>query len=157
VPAFEVDRRGHEAALLPRNGAAESFVSFIPLLGRTSRCRDCLLENNDLTGMVKVVLRRAEELGVGRVLGAQLLRKPLRGEGPHGALELLIQLLQGVLGLAPGVRTNVYDWRPLFRWRELRTLSANPPKNQVVPADDVKDDFPNAVGAGYWMSCGLFR
>jgi hypothetical protein len=31
VPAPEVDRRGHEAALLPRNGAAESFVSFIPL------------------------------------------------------------------------------------------------------------------------------
>jgi hypothetical protein len=29
VPASEVDRRGHEAALLPRNGAAESFVSFI--------------------------------------------------------------------------------------------------------------------------------
>jgi hypothetical protein len=35
VPAFEVDRRGHEAALLPCNGAAESFVSFIPLLGGT--------------------------------------------------------------------------------------------------------------------------
>ena len=34
VPASEVDHRGHEAALLPRNGAAESFVSFIPLLGR---------------------------------------------------------------------------------------------------------------------------
>jgi hypothetical protein len=33
VPASEVDRRGHEAALLPRNGAAESFVSFIPLFG----------------------------------------------------------------------------------------------------------------------------
>ena len=31
VPASEVDRRGHEAALLPSNGAAESFVSFIPL------------------------------------------------------------------------------------------------------------------------------
>jgi len=31
VPASEVDHRGHEAALLPRNGAAESFVSFIPL------------------------------------------------------------------------------------------------------------------------------
>jgi hypothetical protein len=31
VPAFEVDRRGHEAALRPSNGAAESFVSFIPL------------------------------------------------------------------------------------------------------------------------------
>jgi hypothetical protein len=33
VPASNVDRRGHEAALLLRNGAAESFVSFIPLLG----------------------------------------------------------------------------------------------------------------------------
>jgi hypothetical protein len=31
VPAANVGRRGHEAALLPRNGAAESFVSFIPL------------------------------------------------------------------------------------------------------------------------------
>ena len=31
MPASEVDHRGHEAALLPRNGAAESFVSFIPL------------------------------------------------------------------------------------------------------------------------------
>ena len=28
------NRRGHEAALLPRNGAAESFVSFIPLFDR---------------------------------------------------------------------------------------------------------------------------
>ena len=35
VPASKVDRRGHEAALLPRNGAAESFVSFIPLFGST--------------------------------------------------------------------------------------------------------------------------
>jgi hypothetical protein len=31
VPASEVDQRGHEAALLTSNGAAESFVSFIPL------------------------------------------------------------------------------------------------------------------------------
>jgi hypothetical protein len=29
VPASNLGRRGHEAALLPRNGAAESFVSFI--------------------------------------------------------------------------------------------------------------------------------
>jgi hypothetical protein len=36
VPASEVNRRGHEAALLPRNGAAESFVSFIPLFGGPS-------------------------------------------------------------------------------------------------------------------------
>jgi hypothetical protein len=35
VPASNVGRRGHEAALLPRNGAAESFVSFIPLLAGT--------------------------------------------------------------------------------------------------------------------------
>jgi hypothetical protein len=34
VPASNVGRRGHEAALRPSNGAAESFVSFIPLLGR---------------------------------------------------------------------------------------------------------------------------
>ena len=33
MPASEVDHRGHEAALLPRNAAAESFVSFIPLFG----------------------------------------------------------------------------------------------------------------------------
>ncbi len=31
VPASNVGRRGHEAALSPRNGAAESFASFIPL------------------------------------------------------------------------------------------------------------------------------
>ena len=31
VPASNVGRRGHEAALLPRNGAVESFVRFIPL------------------------------------------------------------------------------------------------------------------------------
>ena len=33
VPASEMVRRGHEPALLPRNGAGESFVSFIALLG----------------------------------------------------------------------------------------------------------------------------
>jgi len=37
VPAFEVDHRGHEAALLPSNGAAESFVSFIPLFDGLAR------------------------------------------------------------------------------------------------------------------------
>ena len=47
VPAFEVDHRGHEAALLPRNGAAESFVSFIPLFdsaGAPERPRHTLLD-----------------------------------------------------------------------------------------------------------------
>jgi hypothetical protein len=39
VPASNVGRRGHEAALLPRNGAAESFVSFIPLFGGGPHCR----------------------------------------------------------------------------------------------------------------------
>jgi hypothetical protein len=39
VPASEVDRRGHEAALLPSNGAAESFVSFIPLFGGLAALR----------------------------------------------------------------------------------------------------------------------
>jgi hypothetical protein len=34
VPASELGRRGHEPALLPRNGAGESFVSFIALFGR---------------------------------------------------------------------------------------------------------------------------
>src|SRR5512138_801095 len=33
VPASEMVRRGHEPALLPRNGAGESFVSFIALFG----------------------------------------------------------------------------------------------------------------------------
>jgi hypothetical protein len=33
-------RRGHEAALLSRNGAAESFVSFIPLFGGPYRPDD---------------------------------------------------------------------------------------------------------------------
>ena len=33
VPASEMGRRGHEPALLPRNGAGESFVSFIALFG----------------------------------------------------------------------------------------------------------------------------
>ena len=37
MPASAVDQRGHEAALLPRNGAAESFVSFIPLFGGAAR------------------------------------------------------------------------------------------------------------------------
>ena len=36
-------------------------------------------------------------------------------------------------------------------------LSTNPPKNQAVPTDQVKDDLPNAVSAGYWMSCRVFR
>ena len=39
MPASEVDHRGHEAALLPRNGAAESFVSFIPLFDGAARPR----------------------------------------------------------------------------------------------------------------------
>jgi len=37
VPASEVDRRGHEAALLPSNGAAESFVCCIPLFDGAPR------------------------------------------------------------------------------------------------------------------------
>jgi hypothetical protein len=32
-------RRGHEPALLPRNGAGESFVSFIALFGGPVRLR----------------------------------------------------------------------------------------------------------------------
>src|SRR6476661_4290056 len=107
--------------------------------------------------MVQVVLRRAAELNVRRVLGTQLLRKALRWEGAHGALELLIQLLQGVLALAPGLRTELRHWRPLFLRRELRTLSTNPSKNQDVSTGQVKDDLPNAVSAGYWMSCCVFR
>src|SRR5687767_1846218 len=107
--------------------------------------------------MVQVVLRRAQELNVRRVLGTQRLRKALRGEGAHGALELLIQLLQGVLALAPGLRTKLRHWRPLFLRRELRTLSTDPPKNQDVSTDQVKDDLPNAVRSGYWVSCGVFR
>ena len=79
--------------------------------------------------MVQVVLGRAAELNVRRVLGPELLRKALRGEGAHGALELLIQLLQGVLALAPGLRTKPRHWRPLFLRRKLRTLATNPPTN----------------------------
>src|SRR5262245_56262229 len=99
--------------------------------GRASRRRQCLLEKNDLARMVQVVLRRAAELHVRRVLRTQLLKKALRGEGAHGALELQIQLLQGVLALAPGLGAEVRHWRPLFLRRELRTLSTNPPKNHV--------------------------
>src|SRR5262245_36245186 len=103
--------------------------------------------------MVQVVLRRAAELNVRRVMGAQFLRKALRGEDAHGALELLIQSLQGVLDLAPGLRTKLRHWRPLFLRRELRTLATNPPKDQGVSTGQVKDDLPNAVSAGYRMGC----
>src|SRR5262245_41781294 len=106
------------------------LVSFISLLGRPSRSRECLLEKNDLARMVQVVLRRAAELNVRRVLGTQLLRKALRGEGAHGALELLIQLLQGVLALAPGLRTKLRHGRPCFLRREQCAFSMNSPKNQ---------------------------
>ncbi len=58
---------------------------------RPSRCRECLLEQDDLARMVQVVLRRAAKLYKRRILGAQFLRKALRGEGPHCALELLIR------------------------------------------------------------------
>src|SRR5262245_56286232 len=84
-----------------RGGA--DLVSSIRLLGRLPRRRECFLEKNDLAPMVQVVLRRAAELSVRRVLGAQFLREALRGEGPHGVLELLIQLFQGVLALAPSL------------------------------------------------------
>src|SRR5271169_496679 len=107
--------------------------------------------------MVQVVLRRPAELNVRRVSGTQLLRKALRREGAHGALELLIQLLQGVLALAPGLRTNCRHWRPLFLRRELRRLATNPPKNQDVSTGQVMNDLPNAVSAGYRMSCRVFR
>src|SRR5262245_29484580 len=133
------------------------LVSFISLLGRPSRSRECLLEKNDLARMVQVVLRRAAELNVRRVLGTQRLRKALRGKGAHGALELLIQLLQGVLGLAPGSRTRLRHRRPLFLRRELRPLATNPPKNQGVSTGQMKDDLPNAVSAGYRMSCRVIR
>ena len=107
--------------------------------------------------MVQVVLGRTAELNVRRVLGPELLRKALRGEGADGALELLIQLLQGVLALAPGVRARPRHWRPLFLRRELRTLATNPLKNQGVSTGQVKDDLPDAVSAGYRMSCRVFR
>src|SRR5262245_45090254 len=132
-------------------------VRCMSLLGRSSRHRECLLENNDLARMVQVVLRRATELSVRRVLGAQLLRKALAGEGADGALELLIQLVQEVLALAPGLRTKLRHWRPLFLRRELRTFSTNTPKNQDITAGQVKDDLPNAVSAGYRMGGGVFR
>ena len=56
--------------------------------------------------------------------------KALRGEGAHGALELLIQLIQGVLALAPGLRTKLRHWRPLFLRRELRAFSIESAEDQ---------------------------
>src|SRR5262245_52770443 len=76
-------------------------VHLIPLLDRPPRCRERLLEHDDLARMVEVMLGCAAELHVRRVLRAQRLRKPVIGKRAHGALELLIQLLQGVLVLAP--------------------------------------------------------
>src|SRR5688500_4337780 len=84
-----------------RDGA--DLVSCISLLGRPSRGRECLLEYDDLTRVIQVVLRRAGELGVRRVLGAQLLQKALHREGAHGTLQLLIQFLQGLLAFAPSL------------------------------------------------------
>ena len=101
--------------------------------------------------MVQVVLRRATELSVRRVLGAQRLRKALRGEGADGALELLIQLVQGVLALAPGLRTKLRHWRPLFLRRELRTFSTNTPKNQDITAGQVKDGERHFIMTGQWL------
>ena len=51
VPAFP-SPRGHEAALRPRNGAAESFVSFIALFGGTSH------STNPLHELLQPLLRR---------------------------------------------------------------------------------------------------
>src|SRR5262245_316029 len=122
-----------------------------------SRGRECLLEQHDLTRVIQVVLRRAGELGVRRVLGAQLLQQAFHREGAHGTLQLLIQSLQGLLAFAPSLRTARRHWRPLFFRRELRTLATKPPKDQSVSAGQVKDDLPNAVRSGYWVSCGVFR
>src|SRR5262245_5327041 len=122
-----------------------------------SRGRECLLEYHDLTRVIQVVLRRAGELGVRRVLGAQLLQKAFHREGTHGTLQLLIQFLQCVLAFAPSLRTAHRHWRPLFFRRKLRSLATKPPKDQSVSAGQVKDDLPNAMRSGYWVSCGVFR
>lgn len=50
MPASEVDRRGHEAALLPRNGAAESFVCCIPLLGGAELWPAKIVPENTIMG-----------------------------------------------------------------------------------------------------------
>jgi hypothetical protein len=101
--------------------------------------------------------RRAGELGVRRVVGAQRLQKAFRREGTHGTQQLLIQFLQGLLALPPSLRTARRHWRPIFFRRELRILATKPPKDQSVSTDQVKDYLPNAVRSGYWVSCGVFR
>src|SRR5262245_50628911 len=45
-----------------------SPIRSISLLGRPARRRQCLLEDNDLARVVQVVLRRAAELSVRRIL-----------------------------------------------------------------------------------------
>src|SRR5262245_26323491 len=69
----------------------------------------------------------------------------------------MIQFFQGLLAFAPSLRTARRHQRPLFFRRELRILATKPSKDQSVSADKVKDDLPNAVRSGYWVSCGVFR
>jgi hypothetical protein len=83
--------------------------------------------------MVQVVLRRAVEPNIHRVLRTRLLRMALRGEGPHGILKLQIQRFRGAPALAPGVRTKLRNRSPLVLRREPRTLTTNPPKKQGYP------------------------
>src|SRR6187549_2365791 len=145
IASGPLDRTMHVSNPLRVIHLPQRHASSAGFLGRPSRRRECLLEKNDLARMVQVVLRRAAELNVRRVLGTQLLRKALRGEGAHGALELLIQLVQGVLARVPGLRARLRHWRPLFFRRELRGFSMSPRKNQSVSTGQVKDDLPDAV------------
>ena len=62
--------------------------------------------------VVQVVLRRATELSVRRVLGAQLLRKALSGEGPDGALQI---------SQVPWDRESSYRL-PVSVWKEMMEM-----------------------------------
>jgi hypothetical protein len=80
--------------------------------------------------VIKVVLRRAGELGVRRVLGAHRLQQAFGWERTHGTLELEIQFLQNPLAFAPRLRTARRHWRPLLFRRELSVLATESPQDK---------------------------
>ena len=73
-------RRGHEPALLPRNGAGESFVSFIALFGRPARST-WLLPDRDVQSdrLLRSLLRVFLERRTPSVELNRRIRQPARG------------------------------------------------------------------------------
>src|SRR5262245_14711516 len=99
-----------------------------------------LLEKRDLSGVVEVVLRDADELRVRGVgwLGHDRLVQARGIEAAHRVPDLLVQAAKRMDGIAPVGGGRLRGQRPILRRRDLGLAPAQPPQDQAVGAGEME-------------------